>query len=90
MSFLAPSIPVLIDPAITAGRQTVAALHALMNGAATFAALKDAVDEIASSAPEDHDVVIHAFDIFITEVSFREPHTLLLRGFDQVVAPFGS
>jgi hypothetical protein len=82
-SFNFPDLPCTPDPAITAGRQTVAAMHGLMSGDATFIALKDAVDDLTRSAPEDHDIVIQAFDILVTEVRFLEPHTLLLRGFNQ-------
>ena len=77
-----PQIPYLPDPAIMAGRDTVDAMHTLMSGDATFAALKDAVNEIRSRAPEDHDVLIQAFNILVSEVSFLYPHTLLLSGFN--------
>lgn len=52
------------------------------SGKAAFIALKEAVNELASSAPEDHDVLIQAFDISVTEVRYIEPHTLLFCGFN--------
>lgn len=52
------------------------------SGESAFIALKEAVNELASSAPKDHDVLIQAFNIAVTEVRYIEPHTLLFRGFD--------
>jgi hypothetical protein len=75
--------PVLEHPAIVAGKRQSAVMRHLMSGDATFLALKEAVEKLAAAAPKDHDVVIHAFDIFVVEVRFLQPHTLLLRGFDQ-------
>lgn len=53
-----------------------------LSGEAAFVALKDAVDELASTAPEDHDVIVEAFDLSVGEIIYIEPHTLLFRGFD--------
>ena len=52
----------------------------LLSGSAAFVALKQAVEELTRSAPEDCDVVIRAFDLFVSEVRFIKPHTLLFRG----------
>jgi hypothetical protein len=59
------------------------AMPHLLSGAATFAALKEAVDDLAAAAPKDHDVLIQAFNIGVVEVRFLQPHTFLFRGFDQ-------
>jgi len=52
----------------------------LLTGEATLYALKKAVDELKRLAPKDHDVLIKAFDIAVTEVKYIKPHTLLLIG----------
>lgn len=70
-------------PAIVAGERQEIVLRHLMSGAATFAALKEAVDYLAGAAPKDHDVLIQAFNIGVVEVRFLQPHTFLFRGFDQ-------
>lgn len=51
-------------------------------GEAAFSALKDSVQSLVTSVPEDHDVVIQAFGIIVTQVRYREPHTLQFNGFD--------
>ena len=53
-----------------------------VTGEASFAALKKAVDELVSFAPEDHDVLIAAFNVFVTKVRYIEPHTFIFRGFN--------
>lgn len=53
-----------------------------LKGEATFRAMKDAVEKLVRLAPEDHDVLIQAFDITVREVTYVEPHTLLLSGFN--------
>jgi hypothetical protein len=50
-------------------------------GEASFIALKKAVDELVRLAPEDHDVLITAFNIFVTKVRYIEPHTFIFSGF---------
>ena len=77
-----PRIPTPLHPSVAINIQT-AAMTGLLSGEATFDALKQAIDEIRHVAPEDHDVLIHAFNITIDEVGFIEPHTLLLRGINQ-------
>ena len=52
------------------------------SGEAAFIALKEAVNELTSTAPKDHDVLIQAFNISVTEIRYIESHTLLFRGFD--------
>ncbi len=54
-----------------------------LSGDATFEALKEAVDELVASAPEDHDVLVQAFNISVREIRYIEPHTLLFSGFTQ-------
>lgn len=53
-----------------------------LTGEASFVALKNAVNEITHLAPEDHDVLIHAYGITVNKIRYFEPHTLLLSGFD--------
>ena len=53
-----------------------------LTGEAAFGALKEAVDELARTSPKDHDVMIEAFNLSVTEVRYVKPHTLLFRGFD--------
>ena len=71
-----------LHPSVAIDIQT-AAMTGLLSGDATFSALKQAIDDICQMAPEDHDVFIRAFDITVEQVGFIEPHTLLLRGFNQ-------
>ena len=75
--------PTIKHPAIVAGEQQSAVMRQLMSGEATFTALKEAVAYLVGTAPKDHDVVIYAFDIFVVEVRFLQPHTFLFRGFDR-------
>ena len=75
--------PEIKHPAIIAGEQQSAVMRQLMSGDATFAALKEAVAHLVGTAPKDYDVVIFAFDIFVVEVRFLQPHTFLFRGFDR-------
>jgi hypothetical protein len=82
--FLQPCyIPSAADAAAAAGRETVRTMYDLMSGEATFVALKDAVEEIKRAAPEDHDVIIQAFNTRVAEVRFINPHTILFSGFDE-------
>lgn len=76
-------LPPVKHAAIIAGERQSAVMRHLLSGAATFAALKEAVEYLVGVAPEDHDVLIAAFDIRVIEVRFLEPHTFLFRGFDQ-------
>jgi hypothetical protein len=54
----------------------------LLSADASFKALQQAVEELTQSAPEDHDVLIQAFDLKIDEVRYVEPHTFLFSGLD--------
>ena len=54
-----------------------------LSGDAAFIALQKAVDELVVSAPKDHDVLIQAFNIFVREISYIEPHTFLFSGFNE-------
>jgi hypothetical protein len=83
---MAPKMSPQPDPAIKAGEITVEAMEKvqnLMTGVATFNALRVAADQIAQAAPADDDVVIEAFGIVVTNVSFAQPHMLLLGGRDK-------
>lgn len=53
-----------------------------LSGDAAFSALKEAVDELTHTAPEDHDVLIQAFNISVVKVRYIEPHTFILSGFN--------
>ena len=59
------------------------ALPRLLSGEAMFLAMKRAMDELVSRAPQDHDVWIQIHDLAVTEARFIEPHTFLFEGFDQ-------
>jgi len=59
------------------------AMPHLLSADATFSALHDAVEELSRSAPADHDVLIHAFGITVTDVRYIVPHTFVFRGFDE-------
>jgi len=76
------AMPSIQHPAIVAGERQSEVMRQLMSGAATFAALKEAVQYLVGAAPKDHDVVIQAFNIVVVEVRFIQPHTFLFRGFD--------
>src|SRR6266516_4469256 len=54
----------------------------LHSGEATWTALRKAVAEIVSSAPQDHDVLVTYLDLAILEIEFFEPHTFLFKGID--------
>ena len=56
------------------------ALPHLLSADATFEALKSAVEELSKSAPADHDVVIQAFDLTVSEVRYIKPHSLRFHG----------
>ena len=73
---LAPS------PVIVAGERQAKVMRGLMSGDATFAALKQSVEQLSRSAPKDHDVLIHAFGISITNVRYVEPHAFVFEGFN--------
>ncbi len=64
-------------------RESQLALPRLLSGEAMFLAMKRAMDELVSRAPQDHDVLIQIGDLTITEARFIEPHTFLFEGFDQ-------
>ncbi len=73
----------MLKPAtIVAGERQVAAMRGLMSGDATFLALKQSVQKLSRSAPEGHDVLIHAFDVSVTNVRYVEPHTFVFEGFN--------
>jgi len=59
------------------------AMPKLLSADATFAALRDSVEELSRSAPADHDVLIQAFGLTVFEVRYIEPHTLVFSGVDE-------
>jgi hypothetical protein len=71
-----------IDPTIEMGYKNIRAMRDMLSGEAVFTALEEAIEEFRSRAPEDHDVLIVAHDIFVTEVGFIYPHSFVLKGFD--------
>jgi hypothetical protein len=72
-----------------AGRRMRAAVDAqislphLLSGEATFIAMKRAVDDLVSRAPQDHDIFILMDNFTVIEARFIEPHTFLFEGFDE-------
>jgi len=54
-----------------------------LSGAATFKALKHAVDELCRLAPDDSDVVILVGDLTVLDARFIEPHTFSFEGRNQ-------
>jgi hypothetical protein len=58
------------------------AMRGLLSGDATFEALTQAVEELSKSAPQDHDVLIHAFNISVVKVRYIQPHTFIFEGFN--------
>jgi hypothetical protein len=64
-------------------REAQLALPCLLSGQATFIAMKRAVDEFQSRAPQNHDVLIQVDDIIVTEAQFIKPHTFLFEGLDE-------
>ena len=56
------------------------ALPHLLSGQATWFALQRAVNDLVARAPQDHDVLILAFDLAVLEAKFIEPHTFLFEG----------
>ncbi len=74
------SVALIENPTVTASRRQLAAMDHLMSGQATFTALQKAVKGLVKQAPAEHDIIVHAFGIYIVEIHFLEPHTLLLRG----------
>ena len=59
------------------------ALPHLLSGHAMFLAMKRAMDDLVSRAPQDHDVLIQIGDLSVTEAQFIEPHTFLFEGVNQ-------
>ena len=58
-------------------------LPSLLSGASTWNALKCAVEELRSAAPDDCDVFVQVGDLAVIEARFVEPHTFLFEGLDQ-------
>ena len=54
-----------------------------LSGESAFDALSEAVDELVRTAPEDHDVIVKAFNLTVREIRYVEPHALIFRGFDE-------
>lgn len=53
-----------------------------LSGQAAYNALRQAVEELAHAAPEDHDVLVEAFGVVVHDVRYMTPHTFILRGKD--------
>lgn len=54
----------------------------LLSGDALYMALMAAVEELAKRAPAEHDVLVQAFGLVVTEVHLREPNALVFCGYD--------
>ena len=72
------SIPQM-QPVINRGDVTT---HRLLRGDSLYDALLKAVKDLTGSAPAEHDVLVEAFGIYVTEIGFLEPHAFLLSGYD--------
>jgi hypothetical protein len=68
------------DPAIIAGDRQAAVMRGLMSADATFVALQHSVQQLTKSAPKDHDILIQAFGIAVTNVRYVQPHTFVFEG----------
>ena len=64
-------------------REAQLALPHLLSGEATFIALKRAVDEFQSRAPQNHDVLIQVNDLIVIKAQFIKPHTFFFEGLDE-------
>jgi len=83
MKFEDLSIGEHIDiPESIEGEESIVDIPRLIGGEPTFIALKDALKLACEDAPDDCDIFIRAFNIFVKEVRFCEPHTFLFCGFD--------
>ncbi|WP_068770768.1 hypothetical protein OH491_13655 [Termitidicoccus mucosus] len=58
----------------------VRGMHHYLSGEAFFVALKNEVEQLVRSAPEDHDILVQAFNVFFREIRYVEPHTIVFRG----------
>jgi hypothetical protein len=67
---------------IVAADKQIAAMRRLMSADATFYALLESVKRLTKSAPKDHDILVQAFGISITQVQYAGPHTLVFEGFN--------
>lgn len=74
-------IPASARAVIETARQAIQT-NRLLSGEALFVALVTAVNELAKSAPAEHDVMIQAFGLSVTDVRFVEPHALIFHGYD--------
>lgn len=54
----------------------------LSSGDATFRGLTCAVESMKENAPADHDVLVEAFGLLVTEVNFLQPHSFVFLGFN--------
>jgi hypothetical protein len=63
---------------------TAERLQSLLDGSGTFAAIQNTVQNLRELAPADHDTLIVANGLIVDEVGFKNPHTIVLGGLDQV------
>jgi hypothetical protein len=63
-------------------REQTDAMRGILSGHSTFLALQRAINELSKSAPPEHDVVIAAFNLSVTQVRYIEPHAFIFEGFD--------
>jgi hypothetical protein len=78
MQLTPPSGPLLKIPKPT----KITPISHYLSGEAAFQALKKAVEDLAQAAPLEHDVIIEAFGVRITQVRYMQPHTLVFEGCD--------
>ena len=57
-----------------------APISSYLSGKSAFEALKEGVEHMTNSAPDDHAVVIQAFNLTVRDIFFVEPHMLIFSG----------
>lgn len=88
MDFLsnpAPHLPKFIprdQRAIEEAARQGSLTRKMLSGDALYVALVASVEELAKSAPAEHDVLVRAFGLVVTEVHLREPHAFIFHGYN--------
>jgi hypothetical protein len=79
---MSAAIQIPVNPAIRAAEMQSEVMTNLLSAESMFSSLEDAIEELCSLAPEDHDVLIEAFGIAVEQVKLVKPHTLVFSGTD--------
>jgi len=80
--FSAIALPYHPPVAITIAKEQAALARRLNSGDSLFAAMIKAVEELVKAAPPEHDILVEALGVYVTNVEFMEPHTFLFHGHD--------